>query len=64
MIQAQHGAVGDKSAVAAGAFSFWLTLLVTTLMAALTAYVLSGAFFEPSANGPAHRAAAIVHAHS
>lgn len=46
------------------AFSFWLTLLVTTLLVALTAYVLSGAFFEPSVNGPAHRAAAIVHARS
>lgn len=44
------------------AFSFWLTLAVTTLLVALTAYVLSGAFFEPGAFGPAHRAATMVHA--
>ena len=64
MIRTQDGPVGDEYAEEDGAFSFWLTLFVTTLMVALTAYVLSGVFFEPGANGPAHRAAAIVHARS
>ena len=44
------------------AFSFWLTLFVTTLLVALTVYVLSGAFFEPGVYGPAHRAVATAHA--
>ena len=33
-------------------WSFWLTLIVTTFLVALTGYVLSGAFFEPGASAP------------
>ena len=61
MIRSEDRIVGQYE-IADSAFSFWLTLAVTTLLVAFTAYVLSGAFFEPGAFGPAHRAATIVHA--
>ena len=64
MIRAQDGDVGGEHAGDGGGSSFWLTLFVSTLMVALTAYVLSGAFFAPDVNGPAHRAFATVHARS
>ena len=41
-----------------------LTLVVTTLMVALTAYVLSFALLGPGNNPPPHRSAALVHARS
>ncbi|MBV9288975.1 MAG: hypothetical protein JO288_14360 [Hyphomicrobiales bacterium] len=63
MIRTHGSAVGGYAAKDDSS-SLWLTLFVTTLMVALTAYVLSGAFFEPGANGPAHRAAATIHARS
>ena len=45
--------------------SLWLTLIVSTLIVALTAYVLSFALLGPNWNGPAHRsAAAAIHARS
>ena len=43
----------------------WVTLIVTTLMVALTAYVLSFALLGPADNPPPHRsAAALPHARS
>ena len=46
-------------------WTFWMTLLVTTLLVALTAYVLRGAFLNPSENVPkTQRAAAAGHARS
>jgi hypothetical protein len=42
-----------------------ITLVVTTLMVALTAYVLSFAILGPGNNPPSHRsAAAMMHARS
>ena len=64
MIRARESGVGGEYAAEDGASGFWLTLFVTTIMVALTAYVLSGAFFQPAASGPAHRAAATIHARS
>jgi hypothetical protein len=37
-------------------WSFWLTLIVTTFLVALTAYVLSGAMFDPTPGAPGRRA--------
>ena len=46
-------------------WSFLLTLIVTTLMVAVIAYVLSVAFLGPSAKASrTQRAATIAHAHS
>ena len=46
-------------------FRLWVTLIVTTLMVALTAYVLSFALLGPAGNPPPHRsAAALLHARS
>jgi hypothetical protein len=47
-------------------WSFLLTLIVTTLVVAVIAYVLSGAFLGPSSKSPrtTQRAATIAHAHS
>lgn len=43
----------------------WVTLIVATLMVAMTAYVLSFALLGPSNNAPPHRsAAAMIRAHS
>jgi hypothetical protein len=43
----------------------WITLAVTTLMVALTAYVLSFAILGPGGNPPPHRSAsAMVHSRS
>ncbi len=43
----------------------WITLVVTTLMVALTAYVLSFALLGPGDNPPPHRsAAAMLHSRS
>lgn len=39
-------------------WSFWLTLIVTTSLVALTGYVLSGAFFEPGRSAPGRHSAA------
>jgi len=64
MIRVRDSAVGRQYAAGDPASGLWLTLFVTTLIVALTAYVLSGAFFEPGANGPAHRAAAAIHTRS
>jgi hypothetical protein len=45
--------------------TFLLTLIVTTLVVAVTAYVLSVAFLSPSAKGPrTQRAATIARTHS
>ena len=38
-------------------FSLWLTLVVSTLMVALSAYVLSFALLGPDWGGRAHRSA-------
>ena len=38
--------------------SFWMTLLVTTLIVGLAAYVLSFAMLGPSGGASSHRAAA------
>jgi hypothetical protein len=44
---------------------FWMTLIVTTVMAALTAYVLSFALLGTSQNASPHRSAvATLRAHS
>ena len=46
-------------------WTFLLTLITTTLVVAVTAYVLSVAFLRPSAKAPrTQRAATIAHAHS
>jgi hypothetical protein len=46
-------------------WSFMLTLIATTLVVAVIAYVLSVAFLSPSAKAPrTQRAATIAHAHS
>jgi heme O synthase-like polyprenyltransferase len=46
-------------------FIFTLTLIVTTFMVAVTAYVLSVAFISDGDNATAHRAAiAAIHARS
>jgi hypothetical protein len=43
----------------------WITLAVTTVMVALTAYVLSFALLGPGDNPPPHRsAAAMLHSRS
>ena len=43
----------------------WVTLIVTTLMVAVTGYVLSFALLGPADNPPPHRsAAAFLHARS
>jgi hypothetical protein len=43
----------------------WITLAVTTLMVAVTAYVLSFAILGPGANPPPHRSAsAMLHSRS
>jgi hypothetical protein len=43
----------------------WVTLAVTTLMVALTAYVLSFAILGPGDNPPPHRSAsAMLHSRS
>jgi hypothetical protein len=45
--------------------TLWTTLIVTTAMVALIAYVLSFALFGPSDDAPPHRsAAAMMRAHS
>ena len=45
--------------------TLWTTLIVTTIMVALIAYVLSFALFGPSDDAPPHRsAAAMMRAHS
>jgi hypothetical protein len=45
--------------------TLWVTLSVTTLMVAVTAYVLSFALLGPADNPPPHRsAAAFLHARS
>jgi len=38
----------------------WVTLIVTTLMVGLTAYVLSFALLGPADNPPPHRSAAAL----
>jgi hypothetical protein len=44
---------------------FWMTLIVTTVIAALTAYVLSFALLGPSQNASPHRSVvSILRAHS
>lgn len=46
-------------------WTFLLTLIVTTLVVAVTAYVLSVAFLSPGAKAPrTQRAATIARAHS
>ena len=46
-------------------FRFVLTLIVTTLIVAVTAFVLGSAVLDPRANGGGHRSAvATLHAHS
>ena len=43
----------------------WITLVVTTLMVAVTAYVLSFAILGPGDNPPPHRSAsAMLHSRS
>ena len=61
-----NGAGVDTSRASGGRFlSLWLTLAVSTLIVALTAYVLSFALLGPNWNGPQHRSAvATLHAHS
>jgi hypothetical protein len=45
--------------------TLWMTLIVATLMVAVSAYVLSFALFGPGTSGPAHRAAvSTMHARS
>ena len=51
-------ASGDmRGPQASSNWTFWLTLIVTTFLVALTAYVLSGAFFEPASNASGRRPA-------
>jgi hypothetical protein len=46
-------------------FRFVLTLIVTTLIAAVTIFVLGAAVLDPRANGGGHRSAvATLHAHT
>jgi len=46
-------------------FRFVLTLIVATLIVAVTAFVLGSAMLDPRANGGGHRSAvATLHAHS
>jgi hypothetical protein len=45
-------------------WQFWVTLVVTTLLVAVTVYVLSAAFLDPGAKAPARHTAAIMHARS
>ncbi len=46
-------------------FRFVLTLIVTTLIAAVTTYVLGSAVLDPRANGGGHRSAvATLHSHT
>lgn len=46
-------------------FRFVLTLIVSTLIVAVTAFVLGSAMLDPRANGGGHRSAvAVLHAHS
>jgi hypothetical protein len=45
-------------------WQFWVTLIVTTLLVAVTVYVLSGAFLDPGANAPGRHAAAAMHTRS
>jgi hypothetical protein len=61
-----EGRVDDlDEASAERSFKLWMTLVVTTLMVALTAYVLSSALFGPTGSGPSHRAAiSATHARS
>ena len=50
-------ASGDmRGAASSNNWSFWLTLIVIAFLVALTAYVLSGALFEPTAGAPGRRA--------
>ncbi len=41
-------------------FKFVLTLIVATLIVAVTAYVLGSAVLEPRVNGAAHRSAVVM----
>jgi hypothetical protein len=45
-------------------WTFLLTLIATTLVVAVIAYVLSAAFLSPSAKAPRTQRAAIAQAHS
>ena len=58
--------VGELSVTLADQrITLWTTLIVTTVMVALIAYVLSFALFGPSDDAPPHRsAAAMMRAHS
>ncbi len=51
-------ASGDRN------FAFWITLIVSTVLAGVTVYVLSAAFLDPGAPAPGRHAAAIVHERS
>jgi hypothetical protein len=45
--------------------TLWMTLIVATLMVAVTAHVMGFALFGPSVSGPSHRAAvSAMHARS
>lgn len=45
-------------------FAFWITLIVSTMLAAVAVYVLSAAFLDPSAAAPGRHAATVMHARS
>jgi len=60
-----ESSVEDARVLEGRALSLWLTLAVSTLIVALTAYVLSFALLGPNWSGSAHRSAsAAFHARS
>jgi len=60
-----ESSVEDAGVLEGRKLSLWLTLVVSTLIVALTAYVLSFALFGPNWSGAGHRSAsAAIHARS
>jgi len=60
-----EGSVGNAEIFEGRVISLWLTLVVSTVIVALTAYVLSFALLGPNWTGAGrHTAAAAIHARS